>query len=89
MSHQEAGYLGAMRQWSQTPDPATQTAAAREAFLSKLQAHFEAEVDPDGQYDPQTGARLAEYRRREYFKRLALASAEVRRAKKAGRGGTA
>jgi hypothetical protein len=89
MTHQEAGRLGAMRKLSQRPDKAADTAAAREAFLDKLQAHLEAEVDPEGQYDTATRAELAEYRRKEYFQRLAIRSAQARAAKKAGRDGTA
>lgn len=72
--------IGAYRQWSQTPDRAAHTEPARRAFLAK----FEAEVDPDGTLDPATRAELAAYRRKEYFARLAFASAKARAAKKGG-----
>lgn len=85
MSREQRGYLGAMRQWSRTPDPVAHTAPARAAAEAKLTERFEREVDPDGRFDPATRARLAEYRRKEYFARLALASAKVRRAKSTAR----
>jgi hypothetical protein len=81
------GYIGAMRQWSRTPDPVAHTAPARAAAEAKLTERFEREVDPEGKYDPATRARMAEYRRKEYFARLALASAKVRRAKRDRRRG--
>jgi hypothetical protein len=74
------GRIGALRQWSQTPDRAAHTAPARAAFLSRV----EREVDPDGELDPDTRAELAAYRRKEYFTRLAFASAKARAAKKGG-----
>jgi hypothetical protein len=76
----QRGRIAAYRQWSRTPDRAAHTAPARAAFLSR----FEREVDPDGTLDPRTRAQLAEYRRKEYFARLALASAKARAAKKGG-----
>jgi hypothetical protein len=79
------GYIGAMRQWSRTPDKAAHTAPARAVAAAKLQARFEAEVDPEGRLDPEVRAELAEYRRKEYFARLALESAKARRAKAARR----
>jgi hypothetical protein len=76
----QRGRIGAYRQWSQTPDRAAHTEPARRAFL----ARFENEVDPDGTLDPATRAELAAYRRKEYFTRLAFASARARAAKKGG-----
>jgi hypothetical protein len=76
----QRGRIGAYRQWSRTPDRAAHTEPARRAFLAK----FEAEVDPDGTLDPAVRAQLAEYRRKEYFARLAFASAKARAAKRAG-----
>jgi hypothetical protein len=82
---QRNGRLGAWRQWSRTPDRAAHTAPARAASAASLQARFEAEVDPAGELDPVTRAELVEYRRKEYFARLAFASAKARRAKAAKR----
>lgn len=55
------------------------TAKARETFLSK----FERDVDPDGTLPPEERTRRAEYARKAHFARLALQSAEARRAKRA------
>lgn len=55
------------------------TAPARLGFLAK----FEREVDPDGTLDPAERAKRAEHARKLHMARLALKSAEVRRAKKA------
>lgn len=57
----------------------TNTEPARKGFRSK----FEREVDPAGVLAPDERARRAEHARREHFLRLALKSAQVRRAKKA------
>lgn len=75
----ENGFIGAMRQWSQTPDRAAHTAPARAAFMAK----FEREVDPDGIYDSKTRAEMAEYRIKEHFARLAKLKAAKARAAKA------
>jgi hypothetical protein len=55
-------------------DPASHTAPARKAFLSR----FEREVDPDGVLDPQDRARRAEHAKKAYFLRLAAASSKAR-----------
>jgi hypothetical protein len=47
-------------------------------------SYFEREVDPDGVLDPVERARRAEYARKAYFTGLALRSAKVRAARKAG-----
>lgn len=62
-------------------DPAAHTAPARAAFMSR----WEREVDPDGVLTPEDRARRAEHAKQAYFLRLALRSAQARRAK-AGRG---
>lgn len=54
------------------------TAPARSAFLAK----FEREVDPDGALEPGERAKRAEHARKLHMARLALKSAEVRRARK-------
>lgn len=62
-------------------DPRETTRHGRAAFLKK----FEDEVDPEGVLSPEERARRAQYARRAYFVRLAMASAKARRARKAGR----
>lgn len=68
--------LAAHASWANTPDPAARTAAGTAAFLSR----FERDVDPDGTMDPSERARRAESARKAYFTRLALKSAQARRA---------
>ena len=57
------------------------SAPGRAAFL----ARFESQVDPDGRLDPVERRRRAEYARREYFARLAVASVQARRARQSDR----
>jgi hypothetical protein len=59
-------------------DPRVTTEPARRAFLSR----FEREVDPEGVLPERERLRRAEYARKAYFTRLALASAKARAAKK-------
>lgn len=68
-----AGRLGALVQHSRH-DPLV-TAAARRA----VEARFEREVDPEGVLPPEERARRAEFAKRAYFTRLAMASAAARR----------
>ena len=72
--------LAAHESWANTSDPAARTAPARAAAL----ARFEHEVDPDGTLPPAERARRAASKRKAYFARLALRSAQVRRARTAG-----
>lgn len=67
--------LAAYESWARTTDPAARTAAARKAQLDR----FEREVDPDGTLPPAERARRAEARRKSYYTRLALKSAQARR----------
>jgi hypothetical protein len=60
-----------------TTDPAARTAPARAALLSS----FERQVDPDGSLDPIERARRAEHARKAHLLRLALKSAQARRAR--------
>jgi hypothetical protein len=53
------------------------TAAARRAFNDR----FEREVDPDGTLSPDERQRRAEAAKKAYFTRLALRSAQARRAR--------
>lgn len=69
------GSIAANESWAHTPDRAARTAPARAAFLAK----FEAEVDPDGVLPAGERAKRAEYKRRAYYQRLALKSAQSRR----------
>lgn len=57
-------------------DPKETTKPARAAFM----ARFEREVDPEGKLEPAERTRRAEYAKRLYFGRLALRSAQARRA---------
>jgi hypothetical protein len=67
--------IAAHESWARTEDRSARTANARRAMLDK----FEREVDPDGKLAPAERARRAEHKRRAYFKRLALKSAQARR----------
>ena len=59
-------------------DTRATTAAARRAFLSR----FEREVEPEGVLSETERLRRAEYARKAYFSRLALASVKARAARK-------
>ena len=72
--------LAAHESWAKTADRSARTAPARAALLSK----FEREVDPDGVLAPAERVRRAEHARKAHFTRLALRSAQARRAKAAG-----
>lgn len=67
--------------WAQCPDRVAATAAARQAFADR----FEQEVDPDGKLPPDERAKRAASAKSAYYARLALRSAQVRRAKSAAR----
>lgn len=69
--------IAAHESWAQTPDRTARTAPARAAALDR----FEREVDPDGVLSPAERAKRAEHARKAYFLRLALKSAQVRKAK--------
>ena len=72
-----ARQIGAHESWARTDDRAARTAPARKAALER----FERQVDPDGTLEPAERARRAEHARRAYFLRLALKSAQARRAR--------
>ncbi|MFF0658151.1 hypothetical protein [Micromonospora tulbaghiae] len=67
--------------WANCPDRAAHTAPGRRAAM----ARFERQVDPDGTLPPDERARRAESARKAYFAKLALKSAQVRRANAAAR----
>lgn len=71
--------IAAHSRWSQTDDRTAATAPAR----AGLQRKFELQVDPDGVLAPEERAKRAESARRAHFQRLALKSAQSRRAKSA------
>lgn len=70
--------LAANTKWAHEPDPRAATASARRAFL----ARFDREVDPDGKLSPEERRRRAEYAKKAYFARLALASSRTRRSRR-------
>ena len=72
------GRIGAHRLHA-THDSRAVTAKARETFL----ARFEREVDPGFVLPAEERQKRAEHAKRAYFARLALASADARRGKRA------
>lgn len=72
--------IAAHERWSREPDRTAATRAARQAFNDR----FERQVDPDGTLEPTERARRAASARKAYFTRLALASAQSRRARAGG-----
>jgi hypothetical protein len=71
--------LAAHTSWANTTNRAARTAAARQAALDR----FERQVDPDGVLPPHERAVRAAHARKAYFARLALRSAQARRARRA------
>ena len=74
------GQIAVHESWARTPDRAARTEKARKAALDR----FERQVDPDGTLPPAERAKRAENDRKAYFSRLALKSAQARRARKGG-----
>lgn len=70
--------LAGHARWATVTDPTAATAVARQAALDR----FERQVDPDGTLDPADRARRAMHARKAYFARLALKSAQARRARR-------
>jgi hypothetical protein len=70
-----AAQLAAHESWAATDNPSARTAPARAAF----ERRFLLAVDPDGVLLPEERARRAEHKRKAYFARLALLSAQARR----------
>jgi hypothetical protein len=74
--------LGAFERWKQCGDTTAATAPARQGLADR----FVREVDPQGVLDPAERARRAESARKAFYIRLALKSAQARRARRlAGR----
>lgn len=70
--------VAAHTRWANTTDRTAATAKARQAFRDR----FEREVDPDGVLDPAERAKRANNARRAFYQRLALKSAQARRARR-------
>lgn len=70
----------AHRSWAKTRDRSARTAAARAA----ADRRFEDQVDPDGVLSPSERAVRAESARKAFYASIAVASAQARRARKAG-----
>lgn len=78
--------------WAEVEDRTEATQPARDAFrdkfLQEARERFTRVIDPDGKLPPDELEkeldRRAEHLRRAHYKRLALRSAQARRAKKAG-----
>ncbi|RQW83563.1 hypothetical protein [Micromonospora globispora] len=83
--HSQISKLGAHARWAKCDDRSAATLPARQAFDQR----FEREVDPDGKLPPHIRAQRAESARKAYFARLALKSAQSRRAAAQGRKGGA
>jgi hypothetical protein len=77
--------IAAHAKWAKTDDRPAATQAARDGMLRK----FEDEVDPDRRLLPEERAKRAESARRAFYQRIALKSAQARRAKKGGASGEA
>ena len=71
--------LAAHVSWANTADRAARTAAARKAALDR----FERQVDPDGVLPAEERIRRAAHARQAHFIRMALRSAQARRARRA------
>lgn len=72
--------IAAEESWSRTEDRSARTAPARAAARGR----FEDIVDPDGVLDPAERARRADHAYRAHMARLALRSAQARRARAGG-----
>lgn len=67
--------------WAGCEDRAAATAAARQAFADR----WDKLVDPDGTLDPVERAKRAAHAKKAFYLKLALKSAQVRRANAKGR----
>lgn len=75
-----AARFAAQTRWAGPEDRTAATAAARQAARDR----FEKLVDPEGTLDPAERAKRAESARKAHFTRMALRSAQARRARAAG-----
>lgn len=74
--HAVAGRIGAHAKWGRTADRAAATEAARKAAEDRWLREVRQE-NPD--IDHRTAVKMAESRRKAYFARLAMRSAEARK----------
>jgi hypothetical protein len=72
--------IAARTRWANTEDRSAATQAARDGLARK----FEDTVDPDRRLAPEERAKRAESARLAHYQRMALKSAQARRAKKGG-----
>jgi hypothetical protein len=75
-----AARIAANSRWAREFHRAEATAAARRGFRRR----FEREVDPEGVLPPEERARRVENAISAYYTRMALRSAQARRARRAG-----
>lgn len=73
--------IAAHARWANEPDRSAATQAARDGLM----ARFVREVDPDGVLPPEVRAQRAESARRAHYQRIALKSAQSRRARREAR----
>lgn len=71
------GRIAAHTKWATEPDRRAATAPARKASLDR----FERQVDPEGVLTPEERAIRAAHARKAHFGRMALLSAQARRAR--------
>jgi hypothetical protein len=69
--------IAAAERWSREENRAASMAAARRGFLDR----FDRQVDPDGVLSPQERAIRAEHALKAHMARMALKSAQARRAR--------
>lgn len=82
--HALNGRIGALESWSRTKDRTARTAPAHSKSPCSL-SYWLASVDPDGEMTPADRDKSAAEAHRAYMLRLSKRSADVRRAKKAGK----
>ncbi len=73
--------IAAHKSWAATPNRAARTEAARKASYDR----FEKIVDPEGVLPPHVRRQLADSERRAHFVKMALRSAQSKRAKSTGK----
>jgi hypothetical protein len=78
--HSQAGKIGAHTRWANEPDRTAALQPARDGMYRK----FEDQVDPDRRLAPDERAKRVDSARKAYYQRLALKSAQARRAKRDG-----
>lgn len=77
--------IAANTRWAREQDRSTATQAARDGLYRK----FEDQVDPERKLPEEERGKRVENARKAYYQRIALKSAQARRAKKGGGAGEA